>query len=364
MSAVSREQLRALMGEVLEAQGKSLPADESADLQTIGFRSLDFSELALRVEDEIDEELNFDAAGLRQITTVGDVLDLLDRDPAGLRRRRQVRRRGERPGRRPHRRARPRGRSCPTSSCRRRRPWWPLVVRRAARRLGARAHGCGVPGRRARPDGAEPAHRAARRRLQHRRRRGRRAPTAPREPEAGRLWLLTSGSTGRPKRIGHTLQSLTTVSAKLPPRRWLCPYSPGTYAWWQVVTLGARAAPAGPGRGRPGRPRGLGRGRRRARRHRGLRHADVLAADDHEPRRRPRRGAARAGQPGRRAGRPGGARPAHRAVPEGPRSPGSTPPPSSARRSWCTTGGPVSRSSGSSATPPTGRGSRSRTASW
>ena len=34
-------------------------------------------ELALRVEDEIDEELNFDAAGLRRITTVADVLDLL-----------------------------------------------------------------------------------------------------------------------------------------------------------------------------------------------------------------------------------------------------------------------------------------------
>ncbi len=77
MSAVSREQLRTLMSEVLEAQGKSLPSDESADLQQIGFRSLDFSELALRVEDEIDEELNFDAAGLRQITTVSDVLDLL-----------------------------------------------------------------------------------------------------------------------------------------------------------------------------------------------------------------------------------------------------------------------------------------------
>jgi acyl carrier protein len=77
MSAVSREQLRALMNEVLAAQGKTLPAEESADLQTIGFRSLDFSELALRVEDEIDEELNFDAAGLRQINTVGDVLDLL-----------------------------------------------------------------------------------------------------------------------------------------------------------------------------------------------------------------------------------------------------------------------------------------------
>lgn len=60
----------------------------------------------------------------------------------------------------------------------------------------------------------------------------------PREAEDGRLWLLTSGSTGRPKQIGHTLASLTTVSGELPPRRWLCPYSPGTYAWWQVVTLG------------------------------------------------------------------------------------------------------------------------------
>ena len=58
-----------------------------------------------------------------------------------------------------------------------------------------------------------------------------------REPDAGRLWLLTSGSTGRPKRVAHTLQSLTTVATDQPPRRWLCPYSPGAYAWWQVVTL-------------------------------------------------------------------------------------------------------------------------------
>lgn len=63
------------------------------------------------------------------------------------------------------------------------------------------------------------------------------ASTAPRDPEGDRLWLLTSGSTGRPKRIGHTLDSLTTVAGDLVPRRWLCPYSPGTYAWWQVVTL-------------------------------------------------------------------------------------------------------------------------------
>ena len=50
MSAVSREQLRALMGEVLAAQGKTLPDDDAALLSDIGFRSLDFSELALRVD--------------------------------------------------------------------------------------------------------------------------------------------------------------------------------------------------------------------------------------------------------------------------------------------------------------------------
>ncbi|MEV4711165.1 AMP-binding protein [Micromonospora sp. NPDC049374] len=60
---------------------------------------------------------------------------------------------------------------------------------------------------------------------------------AARAAEPGRLWLLTSGSTGRPKRVGHTLESLTTVRGQQPVRTWLCPYAPGTYAWWQVVTL-------------------------------------------------------------------------------------------------------------------------------
>jgi len=63
--------------------------------------------------------------------------------------------------------------------------------------------------------------------------------------ESGRAWLLTSGSTGRPKRIGHTLESLTTVTGDQPPRTWLLPYSPGTYAWWQVVTLSLTHADQG-----------------------------------------------------------------------------------------------------------------------
>ena len=62
-------------------------------------------------------------------------------------------------------------------------------------------------------------------------------PASPRPAEPGRVWLLTSGSTGRPKRVAHTLDSLTTVRGEQPPRTWLCPYTPGAYAWWQVVTI-------------------------------------------------------------------------------------------------------------------------------
>ncbi len=78
MSTLSRDQVRTMMGEVLTAQGKQLPADDATRLDSIGFRSLDFSELALRVEDELDTELNFDAPELRSIETVSDVLDFID----------------------------------------------------------------------------------------------------------------------------------------------------------------------------------------------------------------------------------------------------------------------------------------------
>ncbi|TCN39186.1 acyl-CoA synthetase (AMP-forming)/AMP-acid ligase II [Kribbella orskensis] len=63
--------------------------------------------------------------------------------------------------------------------------------------------------------------------------------------ESGRVWLLTSGSTGRPKRIGHTLESLTTVTTQQQPRTWLLPYAPGTYAWWQLVTISLTQADQG-----------------------------------------------------------------------------------------------------------------------
>ena len=78
MSTLSRDQIRTMMGEVLETQGKAIPESDATVLTEIGFRSLDFSELALRVEDELGSELNFDAPGLRAIETVGDVLEFLE----------------------------------------------------------------------------------------------------------------------------------------------------------------------------------------------------------------------------------------------------------------------------------------------
>jgi acyl-coenzyme A synthetase/AMP-(fatty) acid ligase len=67
---------------------------------------------------------------------------------------------------------------------------------------------------------------------------GETAPESVIAPRAGRHTLLTSGTTGRPKLVEHTLETLATMPRELPPRRWLNPYSPGTYAWYQLAVLG------------------------------------------------------------------------------------------------------------------------------
>ncbi len=46
-------------------------------LAGLGFRCLDFSELALRLEARLGRELNFGGAELRRLETVGDVVELL-----------------------------------------------------------------------------------------------------------------------------------------------------------------------------------------------------------------------------------------------------------------------------------------------
>ena len=72
---MERAQILALMQQVARKQGGSTTLTAESVLREVGFRSLDFSELALRVEQVVGRELNFDAGRLRGIRTVGDVLD-------------------------------------------------------------------------------------------------------------------------------------------------------------------------------------------------------------------------------------------------------------------------------------------------
>jgi len=83
MAKMSRASVRKLMDEIMKRQGKTLNADESARLQDIGFRSLDFAELALRVESAAGTTLQFEAGVLRSIETVKNVLDFMERATDG-----------------------------------------------------------------------------------------------------------------------------------------------------------------------------------------------------------------------------------------------------------------------------------------
>lgn len=76
---VDRNRILQLINDILRRQGKSEVTHETVSLRDIGFRSLDFSELALRVEREAQRELTFDARSMRAITTVADVLDFFER---------------------------------------------------------------------------------------------------------------------------------------------------------------------------------------------------------------------------------------------------------------------------------------------
>ncbi len=75
---MKRTQIKELMNAILAKLGKAPIGDESAPLREVGFRSLDFSELALRVERGVGRELNFDAALMRSIATVADVLNFFE----------------------------------------------------------------------------------------------------------------------------------------------------------------------------------------------------------------------------------------------------------------------------------------------
>jgi acyl carrier protein len=75
---MNKESLREIMNGILKRKGLPEAAVDTEELRAVGFRSLDFSEMALRVEKEAGRELNFDAALMRSIRTVGDVLSFFE----------------------------------------------------------------------------------------------------------------------------------------------------------------------------------------------------------------------------------------------------------------------------------------------
>jgi len=75
---MTNEKIILLMEQIYETQtGKRKKIEINENLRDINFRSLDFAELCLRVEEEIGNELNFDAAQLRKIERVSDVCKFL-----------------------------------------------------------------------------------------------------------------------------------------------------------------------------------------------------------------------------------------------------------------------------------------------
>jgi acyl carrier protein len=72
---MEREEVLAIINLVLANKGRACASDDETPLREAGVRSLDFSEVALRVEDAIGRELNFEASVMRRITTVKDVID-------------------------------------------------------------------------------------------------------------------------------------------------------------------------------------------------------------------------------------------------------------------------------------------------
>ena len=75
---MDRSEILSLMNVVMTKRGRPTIADEAQNTREAGFRSLDFSETALRIETKIGRELSFDAASMRRIETVRDVLDFFE----------------------------------------------------------------------------------------------------------------------------------------------------------------------------------------------------------------------------------------------------------------------------------------------
>lgn len=75
--SISRDTLLGMVTEVMRSQGKPPPGEDTHSLADLGFSSLDLAELTVRLEDVAGYELAVEAAEIRPLGTVGDLLDML-----------------------------------------------------------------------------------------------------------------------------------------------------------------------------------------------------------------------------------------------------------------------------------------------
>lgn len=74
---MERDEILEIINRVLINKGREPTSDSETPLADAGIRSLDFSEIAMRLEVSSGDELNFEASTMRRIATVRDVIDFL-----------------------------------------------------------------------------------------------------------------------------------------------------------------------------------------------------------------------------------------------------------------------------------------------
>jgi acyl carrier protein len=72
---VDRERVLNTINLVLKNKARDPVVDDDTPMREAGLRSLDFSEVAVRLEDMLGRELNFEASAMRRIATIRDVID-------------------------------------------------------------------------------------------------------------------------------------------------------------------------------------------------------------------------------------------------------------------------------------------------
>ena len=75
---MERTEILNIINMIMTKKGRAEITDESQNTREVNFRSLDFSETALRIEFKIGSELSFESASMRKIETVKDVLDFFE----------------------------------------------------------------------------------------------------------------------------------------------------------------------------------------------------------------------------------------------------------------------------------------------